>query len=99
MVVPVCVRGLASLERAAAACRARRLTSSGGRRGGPRPRVLRERVDDGHADAVQAARDLVAAAVAELAAGMEHGQHHLDRGPLLLLHDRDRDAAAVVRRP
>src|SRR6185503_17175295 len=35
---------------------------------------LRERVDDRDADAVQPARDLVAAAVAELAAGVEHGQ-------------------------
>ena len=58
--------------------------------------ALGERVDDGDADAVQAAGDLVAAAVAELAAGVQHGQHDLDRRPALLLHDRDRDAAAVV---
>ena len=38
---------------------------------------LGERVDDGHADAVQAAGDLVAAAVAELAAGVEDGEHDL----------------------
>ena len=57
---------------------------------------LGERVDDRDADAVQAARDLVAAAVAELAAGVQHGQHDLDRRAPLLLHDRDRDAAAVV---
>ena len=58
--------------------------------------LLRERVDDGDADAVQAAGDLVAAAVAELAAGVEHGQHDLDRRLALLLHRRDGDAAAVV---
>ena len=58
--------------------------------------VLGEGVDDRHADAVQAAGDLVAAAVAELPAGVEHGQHDLDGGSLLLLHHRDRDPAAVV---
>ena len=58
--------------------------------------ALGQRVDDRDADAVQAAGDLVAAAVAELAAGVQHGQHDLDRRALLLLHDRDRDAAAVV---
>ena len=57
---------------------------------------LGERVDDGDADAVQAAGDFVAAAVAELAAGVQRGQHHLGRGPLLLLQFVDRDAAAVV---
>src|SRR5262249_58343012 len=39
--------------------------------------LLRERVDDRDADAVKPARDLVAAAVAELAAGVENGQHDL----------------------
>ena len=58
--------------------------------------ALGERVDDGDADAVQAARDLVAAAVAELAAGVEHGQDDLGRRALLLLVHVDRDAAAVV---
>src|SRR5215218_1477045 len=57
---------------------------------------LAQRVDHGDADAVQAAGDLVAAAVAELAAGVQDGQHHLDRRPALLLHDGDGDAAAVV---
>ena len=57
---------------------------------------LGERVDDRHADAVQAAGDLVAAAVAELAAGVQDGEHDLDRRAALLLHDRDRDAAPVV---
>ena len=47
------------------------------------------------ADAVQAAGDLVAAA-AELAAGVQHGQHHLDRRLLLGRARVDRDAAAVV---
>ena len=58
--------------------------------------ALGERVDDGDADAVQAAGDLVAAAVPELAAGVEDGQHDLGRGALLFLHRLDRDAAAVV---
>ena len=58
--------------------------------------LLRQRVDDGEADAVQAAGDLVAAAVAELAAGVQDGQHDLGGRLLLLLHDRDGDAAAVV---
>ena len=40
--------------------------------------ALGQRVDDRHADAVQAAGDLVAAAVAELAAGVQDGQHDLD---------------------
>jgi hypothetical protein len=54
------------------------------------------RVDDRDADAVQAAGDLVAAAVAELAAGVQDGQHDLDGRLALLLHRRDGDAAAVV---
>ena len=58
--------------------------------------LLRQRVDDRHADAVQAAGDLVAAAVAELAAGVQHGQHDLDGRQALFLHDRHGDAAAVV---
>ena len=58
--------------------------------------LLRQRVDDRQADAVQAAGHLVAAAVAELAAGVQDGEHDLERGALLLLHDRDRDPAAVV---
>ena len=58
--------------------------------------LLGERVDDRHADAVQAAGDLVAAALAELAAGVQHGEHDLDGRLALLLHHRDRDAAAVV---
>ena len=57
---------------------------------------LGQRVHDRHADAVQAARDLVAAAVAELAAGVQDGQHDLGRGALLLLVHVDGDAAAVV---
>ena len=58
--------------------------------------LLGQRVDDRHADAVQAAGDLVAAAVAELAAGVQDGQHDLDGRQALLLHDRDGDAAPVV---
>ena len=44
---------------------------------------------------MQAAGDLVAAA-AELAAGVELGEHDLDGGHALVGHDRDGDAAAVV---
>ena len=58
--------------------------------------ALGQRVDDRHADAVQAAGDLVAAAVAELAAGVQHGEHDLDRRAALLLVHRDGDPAAVV---
>ena len=58
---------------------------------------LRERVDDRDPDAVQAARDLVTAAVAELAAGVQRCQHHLGGGLVLgLLHPLDRDPTAVV---
>ena len=56
----------------------------------------RERVDDGDADAVQAARDLVAAAVAELAAGVQRRQHDLRGGLAQLRVALDRDPAAVV---
>ena len=42
--------------------------------------LLRERVDDRHADAVQTAGDLVAVVV-ELAAGVQHGQHDFGRRP------------------
>ena len=57
---------------------------------------LGERVDDGDADAVQSARDLVAPAFAELAAGVKDGEHDLGRGALLLRMLVDRDAATVV---
>ena len=46
---------------------------------------LRQRVHDRDADAVQAARDLVAVVV-ELAAGVQHGQHDLGRRPAALVH-------------
>ena len=58
--------------------------------------LLRQRVDDRHPDAVQPSRDLVAATVAKLSAGVEDGQYDLDCGKLLLGHDRDRDAGAVI---
>jgi hypothetical protein len=58
--------------------------------------ALGEGVDDRHADAVKTARDLVAAPVAELPAGVEDGQNDLGGGPLLLLVEVDRDPAAVV---
>ncbi len=54
-----------------------------------------ERVDDGDADAVQAAGHRVGLAV-ELAAGVQRGQHDLDRRPLLDRVPVDRDAPAVV---
>ena len=57
---------------------------------------LGERVDDGDADAVQAAGHLVAAALAELAARVQDRQHDLGGRALLLLHHVDGDAAAVV---
>ena len=55
----------------------------------------RQRVDDGDADTVQAAGDGVAA-TAELATGVEHGEHDLEGGLLLHRVLVDRDAAAVV---
>ena len=54
-----------------------------------------ERVDDRHAHAVQATGDLVAGA-AELAAGVQHGEDDGGGRLAVLLHDADRDAAAVV---
>ena len=57
---------------------------------------LGEGIHDRDADAVQPTRDLVATALAELAAGVQDGQHHLGGRPLLLLVHVDRDAAAVV---
>src|SRR4051812_5409947 len=57
---------------------------------------LRQRVDDRHADSVETAGDLVAPALAELAPGVQDGQHDLGRGTLLLLHRVDGDASAVV---
>ena len=56
---------------------------------------LRQRVDDAHADAVQAAGHLVAAA-AELATGVQHGVHDLERVAAGLLVLADRHTAAVV---
>ena len=49
---------------------------------------------------MQPAGDLVAATFAELASGVEHGQHHLrGRLSLLFLHRSGRDASAVVGDP
>jgi hypothetical protein len=59
---------------------------------------LGQGVDDGDTDAVETAGHLVAAAP-ELAAGVEHGQHHLGRRLALVWTRRvgvDRNAAAVV---
>ena len=96
IVVPVIVRGLALGQRA--------LRDAAHVVLRPREAVapdldvelLAEGVDDRDADAVQAAGDLVAAAVAELAAGVEDREHDLDGRLALLLHDRHGDAAAVV---
>ena len=55
----------------------------------------RQRVDDGRADAVQTAGRPVRAA-AELAAGVQLGEHDLDAGQAGLRLDVHRDAAAVV---
>ena len=59
--------------------------------------LLRQRVDHRDADAVQAAGDRVAAP-AELAAGVQDGQDHLERRAAILGpgDGLDRDAAAVV---
>ena len=60
--------------------------------------ALGQRVDDADADAVQATGHLVALA-AELAPGVEHGEHHLGRALALVRSARvgvDRDATAVV---
>ena len=56
---------------------------------------FRERVDDGDADAVEAAGDLVALLI-ELAAGMEDGHDDFGRRLVLLLVQADGDAAPVV---
>jgi hypothetical protein len=59
--------------------------------------TLREGVDDRDSNAVQATGDLVAAAVAELAAGVQRGQHNLRRRLVLgLLHFLHGDPASVV---
>ena len=57
---------------------------------------LGQRVHHRDADAVQAAGHFVAAVVAELAAGVEHGQHRLHRGTTRLGLNADGNAAAVV---
>ena len=54
-----------------------------------------QRVDDGDADAVQAAGDLVGVLV-ELSAGMELGHDDLGRGDAFALVNVDRNAAAVI---
>src|SRR5690606_39469126 len=66
--------------------------------GGLEVEAVRQRVDHRDTDAVQAAGDRVPR-TAELPAGVQHGQHDLDRGPALALDDVDRDAAAVVDHP
>ena len=58
--------------------------------------ALRQRIRDRHADAVQAARGAVDLGI-ELAARVQRGHDHFERGLVLELRMRiDRDAAAVV---
>ena len=61
----------------------------------PGDHFFRERVDDRDADAVQAARNLVAA-LAEFAARVEHRHDDLDRRQAFFRNDVERNAAAVV---
>ncbi len=58
--------------------------------------LLAQRVDDRDADTMEATGNLVALAVAKLAAGVEHRQDDLDRRAFLLLVHRHRDAAAII---
>ena len=55
----------------------------------------RERVDDGHADAVQSARNLVGVLI-EFPAGVQLGHDDLGRRHAFLVMDAGRNAAAVV---
>jgi hypothetical protein len=57
--------------------------------------MIRQRVDDRHADAVQPAGNLVAVVV-EFAAGVEHRHHDFGRRAPFFGLDADRDAAPVV---
>src|ERR1017187_2520975 len=57
--------------------------------------MFRERVDAAHAHAVKAAGDFIAFVI-ELAAGMQHGHHHLRGGDAFFFMQVHRDAAAVV---
>ena len=57
--------------------------------------LARQRIDDAGADAVQAAGGLVVAGL-ELAAGVEHGEDHFERGLLRLRVHVDRNPAAIV---
>ena len=57
--------------------------------------IVRQGVDAGHADTMQTAGHLIAV-LAELTAGMEDGQNHLEGGTLLLLVHTRRDTAAII---
>ena len=90
-----------------ASCRSRsRVRHAVGERLGPAVAVvldlddelLAQRVDDRAADAVQTTGDLVAAA-AELAAGVQLGEHQRHGGNPFDRVDAGRDAAAVVGDP
>ncbi len=56
---------------------------------------VRKRVDDGNADAVQSAGNLVAVAI-EFSAGVQHGEHNFRRGALFRGVHVHRNAAAIV---
>ena len=58
--------------------------------------IVGQSVDDGHADAVQTARDLVRAVV-ELPAGMQHREDDFGGRPALFRVDIHRDTATIVR--
>jgi len=58
--------------------------------------ALGEGIDDRDAHSVQATGDLVAVSVAELAAGVQGGEHHLRGRPFLLGVHVDGDPAPVV---
>ena len=58
-------------------------------------KISRQCVDTAYTDAMQTAGDLVVVFV-ELAAGMEHSEHNLERALVFLFVHVDRDATSVV---
>ena len=59
---------------------------------------VRQGVHAGNAHAVQTAGHLVVA-LAELTAGMEHGEHDLESGAMLLFVHAGRNASAIILHP
>ena len=87
---PTCSRSVVGLPRLKVCCHSkpsRRMTAI---------ELARQGVDDGGADAVQAAGVFVALPVAELAAGVQRGQHQLDAGFAIFRMHVHRNTAAVV---